>query len=153
MRTAFRTAALVVTFASLAVAGAAYGQHWRGSGGWGPKGAMNRLYDPAQVVILTGVVTAVRETTPRRGMGPGVHISLKTVKETFDVHLGPAWFIDHQDVKILTGDTVTITGARIVFRGRPAILAARVQKGDQVLVLRDDTGRPVWAAWRARPAG
>ena len=153
MRTLVRTAAIVAALASVAFASPALGQRWRGSGGWGPGGAYNRLYDTTKIVTVEGTVTAVHRITPRRGMRPGVHLTLKTATGKVDVHLGPAWFIDNQDLKLVTGDTLTVTGSRIVFQGKPAIIAARVQKGDEVLVLRDDTGRPVWAGWRARPAG
>lgn len=153
MRTIVRTAAILAALTSVAFAGPAFAQRWRGSGGWGPGGAYDRLYDPAKVVTVEGVVTAVHRITPRRGMRVGVHLTLRTTTGLVDVHLGPAWFIDNQDLKLVTGDTLSITGARIVFQGKPAIIAARIQKGDRVLVLRDGTGRPVWAAWRARPAG
>ena len=41
-------------------------------------------------------------------------------------------------------------GARTTFAGKPAIIAAEVKKGDEVLKLRDDSGFPVWSGWRRR---
>jgi hypothetical protein len=35
-------------------------------------------------------------------------------------------------------------GSRITFAGKPAIVAAEVKKGDQVLKLRDESGTPLW---------
>jgi hypothetical protein len=41
-------------------------------------------------------------------------------------------------------------GSRITFGVKPAIIAAEVKKGDEVLKLRDDSGFPVWSGWRRR---
>ncbi len=75
---------------------------------------------------------------------------VKTEKETISVHLGPAWYIQRQDMKIVPGDKVEITGSRITFEGKPAIIAAEVKKGTEILKLRDENGFPVWSGWRRR---
>jgi hypothetical protein len=98
------------------------GMKWQGSGGW----------------------------TPAKGMGRGIHLLLKTDKETISVHLGPSWFIESQDVKILKGDRIDVRGSRITFDQKPAIIAAEVTKGNEILKLRDDSGFPVWSGWRRR---
>jgi hypothetical protein len=51
-------------------------------------------------------------------------------------------------VKIEPKDKVEVTGSRITFDGKPAIIAAEVKKGDEALKLRDDNGFPVWSGWR-----
>ncbi len=73
---------------------------------------------------------------------------LKTDKETISVHLGPGWYIEKQDINIEPKDKIEATGSRITFGGKPAIIAAEVKKGDEVLKLRDENGFPVWAGWR-----
>jgi len=62
----------------------------------------------------------------------------------------PAWYIQRQDMKIVPGDKVEITGSRITFQGKPAIIAAEVKKGIEILKLRDENGFPVWSGWRRR---
>ena len=81
-------------------------------------------------------------------MSYGVHLELKTDKETVSVHLGPGWFIENQDITIEPKDKVEIKGSRVTFDGKPAIIAAEVKKGDEVLKLRDQNGIPFWAGWR-----
>jgi hypothetical protein len=81
-------------------------------------------------------------------MSSGVHLMLKTEKEAISVHLGPAWYIENQDVKIEPKDSVEIKGSRVTFGGKPAIIAAEVKKGGETLTLRDDAGLPVWSGWR-----
>jgi hypothetical protein len=126
------------------------GMMWRGSGGWGPGGQYNRMYDPKSVETITGEVTSVDRITPMKGMSGGVHLNLKTDKETVSVHLGPVWYLENQDVKIEPKDKVEVRGARTTFAGKPAIIATEVKKGDELLKLRDDSGFPVWSGWRRR---
>jgi hypothetical protein len=66
------------------------------------------------------------------------------------VHLGPVWYIERQDMKIDPGDKVEITGSRIIFEGKPAIIATEVKNGAEILKLRDENGFPVWSGWRKR---
>lgn len=121
---------------------------WRGSGGWGAGGAYQRMYDPATVETVAGEVMSVSKVTPMKGMSYGVHVVLKSDKETVPVILGPAWYIERLDTKVEKGDTLEVKGARITYNGKPAIIAAEVKKGDAVLKMRDDNGYPVWAGWR-----
>lgn len=121
-----------------------------GGGGWGLASQYNRLYDPKTVETVKGEVLTVEHITPIQGMGYGVHVRLKTEKETLSVHLGPGWFIENQDLTIEPKDKVEIKGSRVTFDGKPAIIAAEVKKGDSVLKLRDENGIPVWAGWRRR---
>jgi hypothetical protein len=128
----------------------AQGMKWRGSGGWGPGSAYGRMYDAKTVDKVTGEVAKVDSIIPMRGMSGGVHVALKTEQGEVSVHLGPQWYLENQDVKIEPGDRVEITGSRVTVQGKPAIIAAEVRKGDEVLQLRDAAGVPVWAGWRKR---
>lgn len=126
------------------------GMMWRGSGGWGPGSQYNRMYDPKVVETVSGEVSSVDHITPVKGMSGGVHMNVKTDKETISVHLGPSWYLENQDIKIEAKDKVEVKGARTTFAGKPAIIAAEVKKGNEVLKLRDDSGFPVWSGWRRR---
>jgi hypothetical protein len=144
-------AAILLVFAATdAFAQRGPGMKWQGSGGWGPGSQYNRMYDPKAVETITGEVTSVDRITPVKGMSGGIHMNVKTDKETISVHLGPAWYLENQDVKIEPKDKVEVKGARTTFVGKPAIIAAEVKKGDEVLKLRDDSGFPVWSGWRRR---
>jgi hypothetical protein len=144
------TAALATLLLTLSPVALAQGMKWRGSGGWGPGAAYGRMYDPKTVDTVTGEVIKVDRITPMRGMSGGVHLVLKTDKGDVSVHLGPQWYLENQDVKIEPKDTVEVTGSRVTVQGQPALIAAEVKKGDQVLKLRDTAGTPVWAGWRKR---
>jgi len=126
------------------------GMRWKGSGGWGMGTPYTKIYDPKTVETLSGEVVGVDQITPVKGMSYGVHLMVKTEKETISVHLGPGWYIENQDVEIESKDKVEVTGSRITFDGKPAIIAAQVKKGEEVLTLRDENGFPVWSGWRRR---
>ena len=95
-------------------------------------------------------VLRIDQIAPMKGMRKGIHLLFKTEKETVSVHLGPSWYIENQDVKILPNDTLEIKGSRITFQGKPALIAAEVKKGAEILKLRDENGIPLWSGWRHR---
>jgi hypothetical protein len=108
------------------------------------------MFDPKTMETVSGEVTGINQFTPAKGMRGGIHVNVKTDKETISVHLGPSWYLENQDVKIEPKDRVEVKGSRIVFGGKPAIIAAEVRKGQEVLTLRDESGFPAWMAWRRR---
>jgi hypothetical protein len=104
-----------------------------------------RNYDPKTVETIEGKVLSIEKTTPAKNRGYGVHLMLQTSKETISVDLGPAWFIDKQTPRIEANDTITVTGSCVTIDGKPAIIAAQIKKGNEVLKLRDDNGVPAWS--------
>ena len=78
-------------------------------------------------------------------MSYGIHLKVKTDSEIISVHLGPAWFIERQDIKIEKGDIIEVKGSEVTFDGAAVIIAAEVKDGESVLKLRNETGIPVWA--------
>jgi hypothetical protein len=121
---------------------------WRGSEGWGMGQRYQRMYNPETVETLSGEVLGVEKITPMERMSAGVHVLLKTEGKTIPVHLGPVWFIERQDVRIKKGDKIEVTGSKVMMRDKPTIIAAEMKKGDEVLILRDEDGIPVWSGWR-----
>jgi len=142
----------VISILSLLLAAESFAQRprWRGAGGWGPGTRYDRLYDPKTVETISGEVLSVDRIIPMKGMYYGIHLMVKTDKETISVHLGPGWYIENQEIKIEPKDKVEVRGSRITFEGKPAIIAAEVKKGDETLKLRDENGFPVWSGWRRR---
>ncbi len=126
------------------------GMMWKGSGGWGMGSQYGRMYDPKTVEVVSGEVVTVDLIAPMRGMSHGMHVLLKTAKGNISVHLGPTWYLENQDVKINVNDKIEAKGSRIVFNGSPALIAAEIKKGEEVLKLRDENGYPVWSGWRRR---
>jgi len=126
------------------------GMRWKGSGGWGPKTNYGRMYNPETVETVSGEVVSIEKITPGKGMYYGIHLTVKTDKETISIHLGPGWFIENQSITIEPEDKIEVKGSRVSFEGKPAIVAAEVNKGEEILVLRDENGFPAWSGWRRR---
>jgi hypothetical protein len=147
---AWAAASALLTLTLAADASAQPVTRWRGSQGWGRESGYARLYDANTVETIKGEVVSVQMFTPGKGMGYGVHLELKADKETLPVHLGPSWYIENQDTRIVAKDVVEVIGSRVVFDGTPVLIAAEVRKGDEVLRLRDQDGYPVWTGWRRR---
>jgi len=123
----------------MAQPGPMYGQ----LGGLGNTG-YGRMYNVTTVETINGVVSSVDQFPSMRGMWPGIHIMVETPAENISVHLGPSWYISNQNVQIAVNDTVKVTGSRIIFNSTPAIIAAEVTKGDNILSFRDNNGFPMW---------
>ena len=148
--TIFVAMILFLVFVLATVSFAQWGMRGRGSGGWGTGNSYGRMYDPNTVETLVGEVITVGRITPNRRMSYAVYIIVKTEKETVSVHLGPGWFIDNQDIKMKLQDRVEVKGSRIFFRGKQAIIAAEVKRGNETLKLRNESGFSVWSGWRWR---
>ena len=73
----------------------------------------------------------------------GVHIDLKTTDGLVDVRVGPAAFIGQNNFWFFADDQIVV----IVAKEQPAdgvVWAKAIQKGSQLLVLRNDDGSPKW---------
>jgi hypothetical protein len=121
----------------------------RGAGGWGPGDSWGRLFDPKTVETLDGTIVKVL-VIKKKKMAEGIHLTVKTDGETIPVHLGPAWYVENQDMTLAAGDAIEVRGSRVTYAGKPAIIAVEIRLGDDVLVLRDEDGFPRWAGWRRR---
>jgi hypothetical protein len=141
---------IVLSFIFISQSFAQNGMNWRRSGGWAMESNYNKLYNLKTVETISGEVVSIDIITPMKGMSNGVHLLLKTDKETISVHLGPSWYIENQDISIKPKDEVEVKGSLITFDGKPAIIAAELKKGNEVLQLRDDNGYPVWSGWRRK---
>lgn len=126
----------------------------RGSGGWCTKNNYSKIFDPKTIVEIKGTVVSVDKITPETGMSAGIHLMVKTEKnESISVHLGPAWYLDNQEIQFVAGDAVGVKGSKVTYQNAPAIIAMTVGKGDQVLTLRDKNGNPGWNGWRQGKGG
>jgi hypothetical protein len=101
--------------------------------------------DMSKLETLTGTVEGVnRITPPNPQIPPRLEVRLKTAKGTVSVFLGPADYAEQQGMKLATGDQVQIKAVPVNFPQHSGLAAVEVQKGGQVLRLRDEAGRPLW---------
>lgn len=124
----------------------------RAPDGWGPGSRYGRMFNPDTVATVTAKVVSRGTFTPPDGRYGGVHMKVATSTSAVDVHLGPEWFIANQGFELNPGDVLEVTGSRVTYEGKTAIIASRLRKGGAELLLRDENGIPYWHAYRRGPA-
>ena len=132
--------------------GCGYGSRNRGAQccGYGPcasqsfRSVHNRNYDPSTIERVSGEVVKV-ERIAGRGLSGGVHLLVKTDKETISVHLAPQWYLNDREIAFKAGDKVDVSGSRITYEDEPALIADRITRDGTILKLRDSDGIPLWS--------
>jgi hypothetical protein len=102
------------------------------------------VYDSSTQQTVNGWVVSGREFQCPVSGALGSHITMKTESGTIEVHLAPASFIKQYEINIRKDDNVTVVGSRIMFEGKPALIAKSVVIGRDTYNFRDPKGRPLW---------
>ena len=103
-----------------------------------------RNYNPATETTVKGSVTAVNTTTGRRGWN-GVHLTVQSGEQKYDVHVGPSAYVESQGFKFAQGDQVEVVGSKVEMNGATALIAREIKKDGKMLSLRDKQGFPLWS--------
>ena len=101
-------------------------------------------YDTAQQQTVTGIVEAVTQYRCPVSGTVGTHITVKLTTGTIEVHLAPAKFLKDYEILINKGDEVEIRGAKIIFEGKPSLIAKTVTVDRTTFQFRDNNGKPLW---------
>ncbi len=127
---------LVLFAATIMIASSAFAQGM---------GHRRMFYDQSTVTTISGTIQSVDTLSGRRGNFHMIQLTVKDSSGTIAVNIGPTFYRDDQKISFKAGDAVEVTGSRMEFSGNDVIMAAQVKTGGKTYVLRDDTGRPVWA--------
>ncbi len=118
----------------------AQSQDTSGRGGRG----RGRFYDLSAVTTVSGAVVSVETTSGRQG-GPGfIRLSLALSKETVNVMVGPANYLEEQKMTIKAKDSIKVKGAKMERNGNVMIAAGEITIGKKTYTLRDENGTPKW---------
>ena len=101
-------------------------------------------YNIAQEQTLQGVVLEVKDYHCPVSGTIGTHFSLRTEHGDLEVHMAPAKFFKDYEILIRKGVDVSVTGNRVEFNGKPAVIARLVRIGQETFAFRDEKGRPNW---------
>lgn len=104
----------------------------------------NYQYEVSRQVNVRGIVQEVREYQCPVSDTVGTHITLKQDVGSIEVHLAPASFLKKYEIEIRKGDQVEIQGSKIIFEGKPALLAKVVADDNVTFAFRDSSGKPLW---------
>jgi hypothetical protein len=126
---------------------------WKGSDGWGLGTRYESLFNQYNLQNVNGTIYRIDTVTPFDGMAYGIQIILRTQGSgDLPIHLGPAWFVQRQDMNLGLNDQVEVRGARFSLNGKNVMAAFQVTRtGDsKILMLRDDDDFPYWCGWRKK---
>jgi hypothetical protein len=124
---------------------------WIGTEGWGQATPYERLFNQYNLQVITGSIYRIDTITPMTGMSVGIQLIIRTAtREEVPVHLGPSWYVRHQDMDLTLNDNVEIRGARFSLKGKNVMAAFEVRTPSRVLLLRDEDNVPYWCGWRKR---
>ncbi len=101
-------------------------------------------YDNSNQIIVRGTVEDVKDyKCPVTGT-VGTHITVRRATGTIEVHLAPVTFMKRYEIVINKGDHIEIVGAKILFEGKPALLAKAAAIDITTYAFRDAAGKPLW---------
>src|SRR6266700_5712331 len=95
-------------------------------------------YNLAQEQTVKGVVQEIKDYHCPISGSLGTHISIKTDSGELEVHLAPTKFLKDYDILLRKGADVVITGNKLEFDGKPAMVARLVKMGNNTFAFRDD---------------
>jgi hypothetical protein len=116
--------------------------------GMGPGGSMGMMYNPQTVTTIKGTVESLSTQGSRRMRHES--LAIKTDQGNIMVHLGPAWYMNKQQILLNPGDVVEVTGSKMEMAGGTMLVAKEVKVGGKTFQIRDDQGLPLWRG-RGRP--
>ena len=102
-------------------------------------------YDRAAETVFKGVVEEVKDRECPISGGMGAHLMLKLGEgQILEVHLATTKFVQNYELVFSKGDEIQVTGTKVKFEDKDAILAREIKKGNDIFVFRDKDGKPVW---------
>ncbi|HET9793581.1 MAG TPA: hypothetical protein VFS34_03890 [Thermoanaerobaculia bacterium] len=101
-------------------------------------------YDASKERHLAGTVEAVTEV-PGGNRGGGLHVTLASGKDRWEVRLGPKDFSRGIGLEPAKGDSWEVTGSA---EKTKVLIAREIRKGDKTYRLRDARGFPLWSHGR-----
>lgn len=120
-------------------------------GGWQTNSKYSQLFRRNSVERITGRIVRSESVTPMSGMLPGTALIVRPDRgNNIIVHLGPEWFVRHQQDVWKEGDEIEVTGSRTDVEQKPVVMATQIRFNGRNMTLRDENGVPVWDSWHER---
>ncbi len=107
----------------------------------------NRFYDANILETFKGTVINVTTFNPDQYIKNSIRFRLKTKNDTISIHIGPSWYLDYKKFSIREGEKVSVTGSKIVYNDKPAVIASQIKTSNDKIELRNPEGFPLWSHW------
>ena len=101
-------------------------------------------FDRKNVKTVGGTVDKVEPYTMDDGK-VFTRVIFKTKDEKLDLLLGPTDYLDRNQLVLAEGDRLVVTGSEVAEGRTKYLLAQEVQKGDEIWILRNGQGVPLWS--------
>jgi hypothetical protein len=99
-------------------------------------------YDKSSEVKIKGVIDDVKTAADNT-----IHITVKNDKGLLDVLVAPEKFLKEMEITFAKGDAVEVLGSQLTVDGNALLLAREVTRNGDVMMMRDEHGKPVWVGW------
>ncbi len=101
-------------------------------------------YNAAAETTVSGVVQETKEFSCPISEDQGTHLVLRTNQGDLLIHVAPARFLRSQGFRFNPNDQVSVVGTLVNYQGQDAMLAREITRGNEVLIVRDHQGLPLW---------
>ncbi|MHB1687195.1 MAG: hypothetical protein ACYCVH_07465 [Ignavibacteriaceae bacterium] len=112
--------------------------------GWENGSKFNALFNAKNIDTLFGEIISVDSVLPMKGMTYGIQLVIKTGKETVTAILCPTWFTQCLNICLKPKDEIEVDGSRVIYEGKPIIIATRIICNGIILQMRNSQGHPIW---------
>ncbi len=99
---------------------------------------------------IVGTVTEIIDDAPFHDVGSGTHCVLQTERGPIECYLAPRDYLQSHQIVLQQNAPITVTGYESVHGGRRIVVGTQMRQGDQVLMLRQADGRPMWTTSPSR---
>lgn len=113
------------------------------SDAWSAKGPICAAIDSGSARTLEGTVTDIGQVEILGGVPPARSITLKSGDQSYEVLIGPRWYMENQRLGYQVGDSVKVEACRTNVDGKSYWIAQSVSRNGTKMVLIDN-GRPTW---------
>ncbi len=123
----------------------------QGDNNYHQKGSAHKaMFNPSTIETVNGKVMDITTHSGKKGMAAFERLDLKTDKGTIPVVLGPASYVDKENVKVKKGDDISVTGSRVTMHKKSELVATQIKDGSKTLDLRKSDGTPLWSSKTAQ---
>lgn len=99
-------------------------------------------YDKSSEVKIKGVVQEIKTDTDST-----VHLMITSDKGPVDLWVAPEKFLQEMEITFAKGDEIEIVGSPVTVDGNSLMLVRELTRKGDVMVMRDEKGKPVWIGW------
>ena len=115
------------------------------------QGNITRLYNTSTVETITGKILKIDTVQSGYGRFPGIILNIKGNKKETNTFVAPVWYLEQEKIRFKTGESITVTGSKIIFQNEPLIITKDFDYNKKKYVIRNNNGFPVWAGKRMGP--